>query len=149
MTITKTKTKTLTITKTRTEVISVVPSESVSKGKRGNRGRCRTGHSNQCFCIYLSFKQFHTLQSHYREDYHILPSHVGEGQGWGQYSEFSADDLRLQTPPLTPPLEGRGVICCGITIYSPPYREGWGWVRWGWVFFHLFSGFSSSSDEWK
>ena len=45
-----------------------------------------------------------------------LPSHVGEGQGWGQYSEREADDLgikgdytRLQTPPLTPPLEVRGV----------------------------------------
>jgi len=52
---------------------------------------------------------FFGKKSHFREDYHILPSHVGEGQGWGQYSEISADVMRLQTPPLTPPLEGRGV----------------------------------------
>ena len=47
-----------------------------------------------------------------------LPSHVGEGQGWGQYSVFSAEVLRFQTPPLTPPLEGRGVISHKKTRYN-------------------------------
>ena len=40
------------------------------------------------------------------------PPIVGEGQGWGQYSENRQSirqNLRLQTPPLTPPLEGRGL----------------------------------------
>ena len=40
------------------------------------------------------------------------PPIVGEGQGWGQYSENRQSirqNLRLQTPPLTPSLEGRGV----------------------------------------
>ena len=49
------------------------------------------------------------------------PPIVGEGQGWGQYSENRQSimqNLRLQTPPLTPPLEGRGVR--GI-----PLEEAW------------------------
>ena len=62
------------------------------------------------------------------------PPIVGEGQGWGQYSENRQSirqNLRLQTPPLTPPLEGRGVrgipleeVWRGFPLKSPQQREG-------------------------